>query len=79
MTVQELIEKLQKLDPMLEVYVEGYEGGYDDLYKIEHIEVCRDFYTEEWYYGNHEEFNAIRKGPANPFHYDIAKGIVLSK
>ncbi len=79
MKISKLIEQLNQLDPELEVYIEGYEGGYDDLRKMEHIEVCRDFYTEEWTYGNHEDFNAVRKGPANPFRYDIAKGIVLTK
>ena len=78
MTVYELIEKLQKLEPTLEVYVNGYEGGYDDVEKIEHIEVCKNFYYDEWYYGNHEDFNAVRKGD-NPFKYDIVKGIVLTR
>ncbi len=78
MTISELIEQLQKLDPSLEVYINGYEGGYDDVEKIEHIEVCRNFYEDDWYYGNHEDFNAVRKGD-NPFRYDIAKGIVLTR
>jgi hypothetical protein len=79
MNVSELIEQLQKLDPSLEVYVTGYEGGYDDVEKMEHIEVCKNFYYDEWYYGNHEEFNAVRKGPADPFTFDIARGIVLTR
>jgi hypothetical protein len=79
MNVSELIEQLQQLDPSLEVYINGYEGGYDDVEKMEHIEVCRNFYADEWYYGNHEEFNAVRKGPANPFTFDITKGIVLTR
>ena len=29
MTVKELIEQLQTLDPDLHVFVRGYEGGYD--------------------------------------------------
>jgi hypothetical protein len=79
MTVEKLIEQLQQLEPTLEVYVNGYEGGYDDVDKIEYIEVCRDFYYDEWYCGNHEEFNAVRKGPDNPFTFDIARGIVLTR
>lgn len=78
MTVEKLIEQLQRLNPTLEVYVNGYEGGYDDVDKIEHIEVCKYFYSDEWDYGNHEEFNAVRKGD-NPFRYDIVKGIVLTR
>ena len=79
MNISELIEQLQQLNPTLEVYVNGYEGGYDDVDKIEHIEVCKYFYSDEWYYGNHEEFNAVRKGPADPFTFDIARGIVLTR
>lgn len=81
MKVEELIEKLKSLDPTLEVYINGYEGGYDDVYKIEPIEVCKGFYVEDenWYYGDHEEFNAVRKSPADPFSYDIVKGIVISR
>ena len=31
MTVKELIEQLQTLDPDLHVFVQGYEGGYNDI------------------------------------------------
>jgi hypothetical protein len=31
MTVKELIEKLQQLDPDLRVVTDGYEGGYKDV------------------------------------------------
>jgi hypothetical protein len=31
MIVKELIEQLQQLDPELLVFVDGYEGGYDDV------------------------------------------------
>jgi len=79
MTVQELIDRLQQLDPMAEVYVNGYEGGYDDIANLEATMVCRDFYTEYWYYGNHEEYNEVRKGPSNPYDYTIRNGIVLTK
>jgi hypothetical protein len=30
MTVKELIEQLQQLDPDLRVFTRGYEGGYED-------------------------------------------------
>ena len=82
MTVQELINQLQTLDPKLEVYVNGYEGGYDDISKTELVRVCKGFYADDdlcWYYGDHEEFDAVRKGPADPFAYEIANGIVLTR
>jgi hypothetical protein len=78
MTVQELIDKLQQMDPTAEVYVTGYEGGYDDIHDLEPVRVCKGFY-EEWYYGDHEEYDVVRKGPADPHSYEIAKGIVLTK
>lgn len=31
MTVDELITKLQQLDPSLKVLVDGYEGGYEEV------------------------------------------------
>ena len=37
MTVKELIEQLQQLDPDLHVFVRGYEGGYDDAGPIINI------------------------------------------
>ena len=84
MTVQELIRELEKLDPSLEVYVEGYEDGYNDVSLFEHIEVCRDFYIDQegvkdWWCGDHEDYNAVRKGPADPFKYEIKKGIVFGR
>ena len=79
MTVEELIIELQKLDPTLEVYLNGYEGGYDDLREIEPIHICRDFYTEEWYYGNHETYDLLRKDPANTSDYIQSRGILLNR
>jgi len=81
MTVQELINQLQQLNPSLEVYVNGYEGGYDDIKKAELVRVCKDFYVadENWYYGDHEEYDVVRKGPADPHSFEIVKGIVLTR
>ena len=78
MTVQELIDKLQLMDPTADVYVTGYEGGYDDIHDLEPVRVCKGFY-EEWYYGDHEEYDVVRKGPADPHSFEIAKGIVLTR
>ena len=49
MTVLELIQFLSTQDPNLEVYTQGYEDGYVDVTtdRIEHIEVCRDFYHDQ--------------------------------
>ena len=81
MKVIELIEKLQKLDKDLEVFVPGYEGGFDDISKLEPVRLCKGFYIddESWYYGDHEEYDVVRKGPADPNAYEIVKGIVISK
>ena len=76
MTVAELIEKLNELDPALEVYVKGYEGGYNDVEQIKHVTVCKNYYTD-WYYGKHEDISFTDKSPADLSAYQIAKGIVL--
>lgn len=76
MTVAELIEKLNELDPALEVYVKGYEGGYDDVKQIKPITVCKNYHND-WYYGKHEDIAHTTMSPADLSAYQIAKGIVL--
>lgn len=54
MTVKELIDKLQTLDPTLRVFIPGYEGGYEDIkgdFGVDNF--CLDVY-DEWWYGPHE-------------------------
>jgi hypothetical protein len=73
MTVKELIEHLQTLDPDLRVFVKGYEGGVDDKTSIpEPVDITLDVHTE-WYYGQHE-YTSTGYEPANK---QIVKGIVL--
>lgn len=54
MTVAELIEKLQSLDPNLEVFIPGYEGGYKDINPNFYVDKFRKNVNPEWYYGPHE-------------------------
>jgi hypothetical protein len=81
MTVAELIEQLNQLDPNFEVYVPGYEGGFDDVGTLSRIMVCKNFYyrDEDWYYGNHEDINYVDKSAADISGYNIATGIVICK
>jgi hypothetical protein len=60
MTVKELIEKLQSLDQELPVFIDGYEGGCNDLTDLENIEVVKDVNTK-WYYGSHEKINDLHE------------------
>lgn len=55
MVVSELIEILQKLDPDLRVFVEGYESGFDDI-KVSDQFNFQLYLNNEWYYGPHEKF-----------------------
>ena len=74
MTVKELIEKLQTLDPNLRVFVSGYEGGYDDAALPNNIMDIALDYHDEWYYGKHElldEVYGIKEA------YKTIKGIIL--
>jgi hypothetical protein len=73
MTVKELIEQLQQLDPDLHVFTVGYEGGYDNVGISEVKEIALDVH-EEWYYGRHEDVNYSNNIREN---YTIVKGIVL--
>jgi hypothetical protein len=81
MTVKELIEQLNQLDPELDVYVPGYEGGFDDVNTLSRIMVCKNFYyrDDDWYYGKHEDINYVNKSAADISGYNIATGIVICK
>lgn len=54
MKISELIEKLSSLDPNLEIFVEGYEGGCDDISDSFVIETVLKNVNTKWYYGPHE-------------------------
>lgn len=54
MKVNELIEKLSKLDPELYVFVPGYEGGVDHA-GVSCIKYFALDVNDEWWYGRHEE------------------------
>ena len=66
MTVKELIEKLKSLDQELPVFINGYEGGCNDLSDVEDIEVVRDVNTE-WYYGSHEKIKDLHEDVIETF------------
>jgi len=76
MTVKELIEQLQQLDPDLHVFTQGYEGGYNDIdedYDI--VEIALDVHTE-WWYGKHEDADSSYFVP-DKTKYTIVKSIIL--
>lgn len=76
MTVKELIEQLQTLDPDLHVFVQGYEGGYNHAGPIGNVrEIALDVH-EEWYYGKHEDADSDYYVPDKSKH-TIVKGIIL--
>ena len=68
MTVKQLIEHLQTLDPELYVFKPGYEGGIDYVEPGGVVHVELNHYTE-WYYGKHEEIDS--EAP------NSVKGIIL--
>ena len=76
MTVKELIEQLQTLDPELHVFVSGYEGGYRYVeLEDEIMEIALDVH-DEWWYGKHEDADSSYFVPDKTKH-TIVKGIVL--
>jgi hypothetical protein len=74
MTVKELIEQLQTLDPDLQVFVNGYEGGFNDVVSLtgDVYDMALDYHGM-WYYGKHEIVDNI----VDPTEYKIVKGIIL--
>ena len=76
MTVKELIEQLQKLDPDIHVMTGGYEGGYRDVnYGGGFTDVALNVHTQ-WYYGPHEEADDTYY-IQDKSHYQIVKAIIL--
>ena len=55
MTVHELIQHLQQLDPTLEVLINGYEGGYRGVDGVAEPEDFVRNVNSAWYYGPHEK------------------------
>jgi len=71
MTAQQLIEILQQIDPEMRIFVDGYEGGYNDAAVSEIRNIALDVHID-WYYGTHEDAaSELSKGKT------IVKGIVL--
>ena len=71
MTVKELIEQLQQLDPELHVFVDGYEGGYEDVSISEVKDIALNVYND-WWMGEHDNYDETK-------HIDntVVKGIIL--
>jgi hypothetical protein len=78
MTIAELIEKLQKLEPDLQVFVNGYEGGITDLRGASEIFVKLNVNTEH-YYGPHEEFDPEDSYQAKRFGEPDCKGLLFGR
>lgn len=76
MTVKELIEQLQTLDPDLHVFTTGYEGGFEDVVQVGNVKEFALNVHEEWYYGKHEEADILYYVP-DKTKYTIVKGIIL--
>lgn len=74
MTVKELIEKLQELDPELHVFIPGYEGGFHHAGLSDVKNICLNV-NEEWYYGPHELTEHVHEDDRPK--YKRAKGVVL--
>ena len=60
MTVKELIEQLQTLDPESRVFVRGYEAGYDDINMVKVTQMVLDV-NSIWYYGKHDTLDREHK------------------
>ena len=73
MTIKELIEQLQTLDPDLQVFVNGYEDGYTDAGPISNVVDMALYYHEKWYYGKHELVEYCHPLIENK----IVKGIII--
>ena len=71
MTVKELIEQLQKLDPELHVFVDGYEGGYEDVVISEVKDIALNV-NNDWWYGVNDNYDETKH-----ITNTVVKGIIL--
>jgi len=71
MIVKELIEQLQQLDPELHVFVDGYEGGYDDVTISEVKDIALNV-NNDWWYGVNDNYDETKH-----ITNTVVKGIVL--
>lgn len=74
-TVKELIEKLQTVDPNLVVLTPGYEGGFQEVKFNNHVRNFKKDVNTDWYYGPHEEI--IRHVESREGTQEDFQGIVL--
>lgn len=63
MNVIDLIDKLKRFDPLLPLFIQGYEGGIDDVMDAKKIDVLLDV-NEEAYLGRHEQASDKAGQPA---------------
>ena len=78
MKIKELIEKLSNLDPDLDVYRPGYEGGYEDIDSVFVVDIIRNYYSkeEEWWIGPHESVD-IHELNETKTNIDFIPGLIL--
>lgn len=77
MTVAELIEQLQQLDPTKEVMLKGYEGGfYSPTTIVNDFKIVKDYHDkDEWWYGPHESLDyAAMMSDATP---DVVETVLI--
>ena len=75
MTKKELIESLSDLPDNTEVFVKGYEGGFDKIRSVNKILVVEEEKAQPWYYGAFSAFdykNENKNDIRNPI-----EGVVL--
>jgi hypothetical protein len=77
--IKELIDYLQTLDPELNVFIKGYEAGYNDINTISHEELVLNL-NNIWYYGKHELLKNLEKKDRllnKESEYKSVKGIII--
>ena len=81
MKIKQLLEKLKDLDPELEIYLKGYEGGAIELKTVAEVEVSKNF-NVDWWYGPHEitRYNGdLLVEDVDKYFKNIEKGVYLGE
>ncbi len=78
MTVAKLIELLKKHDPDMPVIVNGYEGGFDDIARIEEVTISLNYHERD-YLGTHEHYSTAEKEHSPSYAPKPVKALLLPR
>lgn len=78
MTAGELIEALQRFDPSTRVFIDGYEGGAEDMVEVRPVIIAINYNPDPaktLVWGIHEVMSEVDDNPS----FEVVQGIYLPR